>query len=110
MAYRRVAITEQGRRAGESHPKAVLTDHDVDLIRQLATQRDEHGRVVKPGLSYTILARKFEVGKSVIQKIVDCSRRAVVAVRYKRVLVGEEDVEPAPLVPVKNGRGGTMPP
>lgn len=106
MAYRRVAIADNGRRVGESHPKAKLTDHDVDLIRELATQRDDHGRVTKQGLSYTILARKFEVGKSVIQKIVECSRRAVPAVRFKRVLAGEEEVQPAPLVPnTKTGSG-----
>lgn len=89
MSYRRVAVAANGRRVGESHPRARLTDHEVDLIRELAPERDEHGRLVKPGLSYRTLAQKFEVCKSVIQKIVNCDRRAVLPVRLKLVPVTE---------------------
>lgn len=81
MPRRVISIGPNGGRIGESHANAKLTDHDVDLIRELATERDEHGRVVKPGLSYRVLARKFEVSKGCIQKIVQCLRRAQVAVR-----------------------------
>lgn len=85
VARRGIAIGPNGRRVGETHPNAKLTDHDCDLIRELATQRDEHGRVVKQGLSFTILARKFEVTKTCIAKIVDCSRRAIVPARVVSV-------------------------
>lgn len=79
--HRKVAVAANGRRVGESHPKAKLTDHDVDLIRELATERDDAGLVVKAGLSYRVLAEKFDVCKWVIAKIVRCERRAVLAVR-----------------------------
>ena len=79
VAYQKVAIAANGRRVGESHPKAKLSDHEVDLIRTLADE----------GMSYRTLAVKFEVLKSVIQKIVKCDRRAVLAVRIKRVPVTE---------------------
>ena len=81
MARKVVAFGPNGRRVGETHPNAKLTDHDIDLIRELATQRDEQGNVVRQGLSFTILARKFEVTKTCIAKIVNCSRRAIVPAR-----------------------------
>lgn len=71
-----VAVSDKGRVVGESHPKSKLTDHEVDLIRHL----HETAR-----LSYKILGDKFEVSKGAIAKIVKCERRAVVAVRVKRV-------------------------
>lgn len=85
VSRKTVAIGPNGRRVGETHPNAKLTDHDCDLIRELATQRDEQGRVTRPGLSYTILARKFEVTKTCIHKIINCSRRAIVPARVVSV-------------------------
>lgn len=75
---------------GESHPKAKLTDHDIDLIRELATQRNDEGAVVKPGLSLRVLAEKFEMSKAGIQRIVNCTCRAVLPVRWKLVSITEE--------------------
>jgi hypothetical protein len=56
------------RSAGQSHPKAKLTDGEVDRIRNLA----------EAGWSYNQLASAFEVSKGCICKIVLCQRRAVV--------------------------------
>lgn len=51
---------------GENHPKAKLTDHEVELIRQL----HESG-----AMGYKKLARKFEAGKSTIKSICDYRTR-----------------------------------
>lgn len=48
----RVRVNDEGRLVGEDHPRAKLTDHDVDLIREL---HEAHG------LSTTMIARKFEI-------------------------------------------------
>lgn len=89
MQYRKIAVGDNGRRVGESHPKAKLTDHDIDLIRELATERDEQGKVVKPGLSYRTLAEKFETARGTIRNIVKCYRRAAIATRVRMVPVTE---------------------
>lgn len=73
MARDLVAVNEQGRLIGESHPRAKLTDHDVDLIRELAEY----------GMSYRELARKFECDESTIRRIVSCERRGSTPDRYK---------------------------
>jgi ribosome-binding protein aMBF1 (putative translation factor) len=54
-----------------------LTDRDVDLIREL---HEEHG------LSYGVLAGKFEVSKSVIRDICRYRRRTERPIRWKKVL------------------------
>jgi predicted DNA-binding protein (UPF0251 family) len=61
-----VAVNEHGIRLGQYHHRAKLTDHEVELIRQLHEE----------GLSYTQLAEKFDVGKSTIQDICTYRRRA----------------------------------
>lgn len=61
----RFAVNERGMRIGESHPGAVLTDHEVDLLLEL---RDE-------GYSYSWLAEKFEVSKGTVAKICTGQRR-----------------------------------
>lgn len=44
---------------GESHPRAVLSDHDVDLVLELRSHR----------FTYDELALKFETPKSTIRDI-----------------------------------------
>lgn len=70
-----VGISDQGKRCGETHPRARLTDHDIDLI---LTLREEHG------LTYQQLADKFEVKKSTIADICKYRRRTTRPVRWKR--------------------------
>jgi ribosome-binding protein aMBF1 (putative translation factor) len=60
---RRIA---KGRRIGEEHPNAILTDGEVELMRHL--------REVD-GLTYDALAAKFEVSKSSVAKICKYQRR-----------------------------------
>ena len=49
-----VAVNEKGQRIGETHPRAVLTDHEVDLLLELRAE----------GYSYGWLAKKFEISKT----------------------------------------------
>lgn len=73
-----VAVDERGQRIGESHHKADLTDHEVDLIRELRE---------KDGYSYSALALKFEVPKVTIQMICTYKRRAATIARWKVILL-----------------------
>lgn len=71
---RLIAVNERGLAIGESHPRAVLSDHEVGLLLEL---RDE-------GKSMAWLAEKFEVSKSCVAKIVWGQRRAQFAVSFRR--------------------------
>jgi len=75
MVKRIVAVNESGRRIGESHPRAKLSDHEIDLIRQLAEE----------GLTVAQIARKFEISKGAAGDIITCRRRAQTPARFKRV-------------------------
>lgn len=55
---------------GAAHPKAKLTDQEVDRMRDMA----------EAGWSYNQLAKAFEISKTGVAKIVTCARRAVVSV------------------------------
>lgn len=57
-----------GLRSGAAHPKAKLTDQEIDRMREMA----------EAGWSYNQLAAAFEVSKGGVAKIVKCVRRAVV--------------------------------
>lgn len=70
-----IAVNEQGRRVGDSHHNAKLTDHEVDL---LLAMRDE-------GLTYQQLADKFEISKSQARNIVKGIKRCQTPARYKAV-------------------------
>ena len=76
--YRLVGISEFGSRVGETHHRAKLTDHDVDLIRAL---REDYG------LTYQEIADKFECGRSTVRDIIKCRRRWQRPETWKRVPV-----------------------
>lgn len=69
-----VAVNENGLLIGESHPRAVLTDHEVDLV--LALNAD--------GLSYRAIADKMDVSKGCVAKICSGQRRGQVGVKRRR--------------------------
>lgn len=71
---RLVQINDRGQRINESHPRAVLSDHEVLLLLQL---RDE-------GFSLAWLAEKFEVSKSQAGRICRGEQRGQPAMRVKR--------------------------
>jgi len=54
---------------GERHPKARLSDHDCDLIRELGDPEDSDR------LTYAAIALKFDCSKSTIRDIVKCRTR-----------------------------------
>jgi hypothetical protein len=98
---RLVAINEKGMRIGESHGRAKLTDHDVDLILDLLDARAaliatygnhtnlKGGEIRKAladtHLSHRRIAEKFEVSKWLIRRIEAGECRLQTAVRWKRV-------------------------
>ncbi|MGJ7508694.1 hypothetical protein [Variovorax sp. GT1P44] len=62
---------ESGRRIGETHHKAVLTDHEVSLLLEL---REE-------GKTYGWLAEKFEISKMTVRSICRGRTRGMAPVR-----------------------------
>ena len=80
--FKLVGISESGSRVGETHHRSRLTDHDVDLIREL---REEHK------LTYEVLAEKFECSKSTIRDICRYRRRWQRPVSWKRVPVVDDE-------------------
>ena len=72
---RLVPVNDRRRRIGEQHPGAVLSDHEVELVHQL---RDD-------GMPLAEIARKMEVSKGCIWKIVSGHRRGQVPAGWVRV-------------------------
>jgi hypothetical protein len=85
-----VKFNEHGRRIGESHPRAVLSDHEVELLLELLAEREQIVRdmgaggflrvavdmeLTRRGLSYRLLALKFEIHKQHVAKIAQGARR-----------------------------------
>lgn len=70
----RVGVNDAGRRVGESHQNAKLSDDDIRLILELHSYH---------GVGYKTLAKKFDASVSCIQKICNGSRRANAPVRYR---------------------------
>jgi len=68
-----VAVNEAGRRIGESHPRAVLTDNEVECLLQL---REE-------GAGYRRLAKIFEISKRHVRDICSGRRRCQTPARWK---------------------------
>lgn len=83
MPKKYVLVNERGRRIGESHPRAKLTDHEIDLIRDLAEE----------GMSYRQIAAKFEIFFTHVGDIVRCAKRAQIPERAKRVVVKRRTLE-----------------
>lgn len=57
---RLVKRSASGRRIGESHPRAVLLDHEVEMMRELHEAE---------GFGYRRLAKKFEVPRDTVRDI-----------------------------------------
>ncbi len=77
-----VRVNENGRRIGQSHHRAVLTDREVDL---LLADRDA-------GMSLAALARKWRMSKSGVKGIVDGRRRGQVGPKVQREATKREHV------------------
>ena len=64
---------QSGPRSGATHPRAKLTDEEVDMMREM----------YEAGWSYAQLAEAWEMSKGGVAKIVRCQRRAGVPVLTK---------------------------
>lgn len=73
-AHAAVAVNERGLVIGEDHPRAVLTNAEVDMLLELRAE----------GFSYGWLAMKMEVSKSCVAKICRGEHRSQIAVAYRR--------------------------
>lgn len=60
-----VAVNDRGQRIGEDHPRAVLTDAEVELMLELRSE----------GHSLAWLGKKFDVHKGTAAKICRGDRR-----------------------------------
>lgn len=69
-----VAVNDRGRRIGESHPRAKLDDHEIDLIREL----------LEEGMSLGEAAAKFDISKKHASNIRACKARAQFPAEFKR--------------------------
>jgi hypothetical protein len=78
MEKRTVALNENGKRIGDGHPRAVLSDAQVDRIRDL---HEDHN------LSYQQLAEMFSVPKTTIASICQYARRAQTPFGWKTLKV-----------------------
>lgn len=93
-----VKINEHGRRIGESHPRAVLSDHEIELLQELLGEREAiinrmrnagsrqaeiDTTLAAEGLSYRKLGVKFEVHWRTIGKIANGERRCQTAAAVK---------------------------
>ncbi|CAB3624599.1 hypothetical protein [Achromobacter pestifer] len=70
-----VGVNEKGVRVGEDHQRATLTDHDVELMRQL---REE-------GLGYKRLAKMFDTSVRNVRDIVNYKRRVTTPTAWKTI-------------------------
>jgi len=73
-----VAVNERGRRIGETHHNALISDALVDEMR---------GRHEDDGLGYRKIAREFSVALTTVRKICTYERRAQTAERWKTIRV-----------------------
>jgi len=69
-----IQIGEYGKRVGETHGRAKLTDHEIDLVRQLKEE----------GMPATEIAAKMEISKRYVYKLVNYERRASVVAEWRR--------------------------
>lgn len=72
-----VAVNQEGRRIGEDHPRARLTDTEIEIAIQLHAE----------GWGYARVADKFGVSKQAVKQWVVGSRRAQYPTGFKRVII-----------------------
>lgn len=76
---RLVQVGEYGRRCGEDHGRAKLTDHEVELVRQLK----------EGGMSAAEIAEKMEITVRYVYILATFARRACAVVQYRKMKKGK---------------------
>ena len=75
---KRVPVNEYGKRIGEGHPRARLTDEQIDRIRDL---HEDHN------LTYLQLSEMYSVPRTTIASICQYARRAQTPFGWKKLEV-----------------------
>lgn len=78
MTKRLVPVNEKGRRIGESHPRARLTDHEIGIVFELRAE----------GWGYKRIAQKMEMSVRHVRDVLACRKRAQFAARFKGIAEG----------------------
>jgi hypothetical protein len=80
MGQRRVlvAVNEFGRRIGETHHNAIISDAVVDQIRE---RHEDHRR------GYMEISQEFDIALTTVRKICTYERRAQTPQRFKTIRV-----------------------
>ena len=76
LRRREVRLSIEGQRCGETHPNARLTDHDVELMRQLH----------EDGMQCSEIAEKFECARTTVSGIVNYNHRIAIPMGRKTIL------------------------
>lgn len=74
MKQRWVALNEDGQRIGETHPRATLTDHDIDLMFELR----------ESGMQVKLIAEKFEITREHASRVLNGHRRNQLAMSWRK--------------------------
>jgi len=87
MTWKTVFVNAAGKRIGQDHPKAKLTDADIDLIFDLH----------EAGLGYDRIAAKFDdipggISRATVRDVIKGRRRGQIPHATKRVLVRSLDL------------------
>lgn len=75
-----LALSDQRRLVGDSHPRAKYTNREVDLVHELK----------EGGMRGAQVARVMEMPRSTVYSILSGSRRAAPAFFFKKVAVNEK--------------------
>jgi len=69
-----VAVNERGRRIGEDHPRAKLSNHEIDLMQELFEE----------GMTLREAAEKFDISKKHASEIRSGKKRAQYPAEFRR--------------------------
>jgi len=73
----KVAVNEKGYRIGDSHHRAKITNHEVDLILELNMA----------GYGYKRIAQKFDIGVRTVRDIINGKKRNHTIAGWKVVVI-----------------------
>ncbi|MBK8772289.1 MAG: hypothetical protein IPM06_17955 [Rhizobiales bacterium] len=71
--FRLIRVSESGRRIGESHPRAILTDADVDTIRAM---HEDEGKGYKTISKYMTQIKGRRISRGLVWKVCKYRTRA----------------------------------